>query len=101
MEKHFEKFPKLPVESLLQYAMEALNRTTATDTPLTVKNSSVIVIGIDEKYRVLSDSEVQSYIDKLEKKEEEPDVAMADAPAASSGGDGGADAAATPMDTTA
>eukprot|EP00929_Paragymnodinium_shiwhaense_P035289 TRINITY_DN1906_c0_g2_i1.p2 TRINITY_DN1906_c0_g2~~TRINITY_DN1906_c0_g2_i1.p2 ORF type:complete len:265 (-),score=98.78 TRINITY_DN1906_c0_g2_i1:107-901(-) len=91
MEKHFESFGKLEVKALVQHAMEALNKTTASDTPLTTKNVSVAVIGVKDKYRLLADDELQEYIDKLEKKAEEPDAAMADAPA---------EGAAAPMDTT-
>lgn len=90
MEKHFEKFMDSDVEGLIQYAVEAMNKTTASDTPLSVKNTAVAVIGINEKYKLLADEDLQKYIDKVEKKVEEPDAAMADAPAAE----------AAPMDTT-
>merc|ERR1719359_661668 len=90
MEKHFEKFMDTDVEALLQYAVEVLNKTTASDTPLSVKNTAVAVIGINENYKLLADEDLQKYIDKVEKKVEEPDAAMADAPAAE----------AAPMDTT-
>jgi len=93
LEKHFETFPKADSDALIRHALEAMNKTTASDASLTVKNTSVAVIGINEKYKELKEAELQAFIDKLEKKEDEPDAAMADAPAA-----GGA--AAAPMDTT-
>jgi len=97
LEKHFEQFASMSLEDLVQHGVEAMNKTTASDSPLTVKNTSVAVIGIGEKFRELSDEELQKYIDKLEKKAEEPDAPMEDAPAA--GGSGGGDGAA-PMDTS-
>merc|ERR1711879_518762 len=75
LEKHFATFGDADESTLLQHAVEAMNRTTASDTNLSVKNTSVVVIGKDSKYRELKDDELQGLIDKLEKKEE-PDVSM-------------------------
>jgi 20S proteasome subunit alpha 6 len=95
MERHFESFPDADLETLLQYGVEAMNKTTASDTPLTVKNTQVVVIGVSDGYKTLSDEELQKYIDKLEKKDPADDVAMDDAPAAAApAGD-----APAPMDT--
>lgn len=94
LEKHFEEFKGCDLDTLLQHAMEAMNKTTVTDTALTAKNTSIAVIGGDKGYYELSENELQQFIDKLEKKTE-ADVAMEDAPAApAAGGE-----AAAPMDT--
>jgi len=95
LEKHFESFQTASVEQLIQHALEAMNKTTASDQSLTVKNTSVSVISTSEKYRELPAEEMQTFLDKLEKKEEEPDAPMEDAPAPAG------DAAAAPMDTSA
>lgn len=91
LEKHFEKFQTSSVDELIQHAVEAMNKTTASDQSLTVKNMSVSVLSTTEKYRELPADDLQKFIDKLEKKEEEPDAPMEEAPAP---------AADAPMDTS-
>lgn len=100
LERHFETFDDVDLQALVQHALEAMNATTASDTSLTTKNTSVAVVGKDQKFKEMPEEEVQQFIDKLQKKREEPDVAMGDAPG---GGDGGAPAAdaPAPMDTSA
>jgi 20S proteasome subunit alpha 6 len=88
MEKHFDKFAKSDEDTLLGFGVEAMNKTTATDTPLTTKNCQVVIIGVggvggrEATYRTLPEEELQKYIDKLEKKVDEPDAPMEEAPAA-------------------
>lgn len=97
LEKHFDKFAEADVASLIQHALEALNKTTSSDQSLTAKNTAVAVIGIDARYKELPGDELQKFIERLEKKEDEPDTAMEDAGAA------GAPVAAgdaAPMDTS-
>lgn len=97
LEKHFETFADLDVNSLVQHALEAMNKTTASDQTLTVKNTGVVVLSMTDKYREMPNDDLQKFIDKLEKKEAEPDAPMEEAPpAAAGGGDGDA-----PMDTSA
>jgi 20S proteasome subunit alpha 6 len=95
MEKHFDKFPGCSREELLQYGVEAMNKTTASDTPLTVKNTQLVVIGVADGSKTLSDEELQKYIDKLEKKDPADDPMEDPAPPAAGGGD-----APAPMDTS-
>merc|ERR1712216_927043 len=76
LEKKFPEFKSASVEALIQHACEAMNKTTATDTNLTPKNTAIVVIGNDSKHRELSSEELQKYLDKLEKKEEEHDAPM-------------------------
>lgn len=101
LEKHFEKFATLDVDGLVQHALEAMNKTTASDQTLTVKNTSVVIISTTEKFREMPADDLQKFIDKLEKKEPEHDAPMEDAPAATpaapAAGDGDG---AAPMDTT-
>lgn len=98
LEKHFESFKDSDLEGLIQHAVEAMNKTTASDQLLTAKNTSVAVIGPNTRYRELPAEELQKYIDKLEKKKED-DVAMEEAPTA--GAAAAAPGADTAMDTTA
>lgn len=79
LEKHFEKFSTADTDALIQHALEAMNKTTATDQSLTTKNTSVAIISTTEKYRELTAAELQTYIDRLEKKDE-ADVPMEDPP---------------------
>lgn len=90
LEKHFDSFKTADVAALIKHALEAMNKTTASDQSLTAKNTTVSVISTTEKYRELSSEELQKFIDGLEKKEEQ-DVEMepADAPPPAEGGAGG------------
>lgn len=81
LEKHFEKFPDLPLQELVQYGVEAMNKTTVSKGEnLTVKNTSICVID-KAGFRELPPAEVQTYLDKVEKKADDPDATMEDAPA--------------------
>jgi len=100
LEKNFEKFDKADLETLIQSALEAMNRTTASDQTLTVKNTSVAVIGVGEKYKELAAEDLQKYIDKLEKKDEEADAPMEDAPPATGAPPTGGEGGTAPMDTS-
>merc|ERR1719464_2502543 len=51
LEKHFESFENESADSLVQHALEAMNKTTSSDQTLTAKNTAVVVIGVDAKYR--------------------------------------------------
>lgn len=87
LEKHFEKFPDLQLDELIRHGMEAMNKTTVSKGEnLTVKNTSICVVD-KAGYRELPAADVQSYLDKLEKKKDDPDATMDDA------------AGAAPMDT--
>lgn len=87
LEKHFEKFPDLSAEELVQYGMEAMNKTTVSKgETLTTKNTSIHIVDAGG-YRELPADQVQAYLDKLEKKADDPDATMEDA------------AGAAPMDT--
>jgi len=88
LEKNFQSFPGCSVDDLIRHAVEALNKTTASDQTLSENNTSVCVIGMDSKYRELTAVELKTHLDKIEKKEQGGE----DAPAAS--GD-------APMDTSA
>merc|ERR1711957_859297 len=85
LEKHFDSFKDADVAQLVQHAVEAMNKTTGSETNLSVKNTSVAVISPDGKYSEVSVEELQACIDKLEKKVDEPEP---DAPAPAD--DGGA-----------
>merc|ERR1712113_693756 len=87
LEKHFETFKDADVGQLLQHAVEAMNKTTGSDQNLTVKNTAVAVIGPDGKYTEVKSEDLQTFIDKLEKKAADDDVCMDDS--AAGGGDGG------------
>lgn len=100
LEKHFESFADMDLDGLLQFALNAMNKTTTgSDSTLTAKSVSVAVLGVgeNEKFRLLKEDDIQKYIEKIEKKEAEPDVAMDEAPPTEGGG--GTDGAA-PMDTS-
>lgn len=96
LEKHFDKFSEMQTEELIQYGMDAMNKTTVSKGEnLTAKNTSVVVVDKDG-FRELAAADLQTYLDKLEKKNDDPDATMEDAAAPAAGGDGGG---AAPMDT--
>jgi len=87
LEKHFEKFQDMPLQELIQCAVEAMNKTTVSKgESLTVKNTSVCVVD-KAGFRELPAEEVQAFLDKVEKKADDPDATMEDA------------SGAAPMDT--
>jgi len=99
LEKHFASFADCDAETLIQHAVEAMNKTTSSDQALTDKNTAVAILGVGDggNFKELQAEELTKFLDKLEKKDE-PDVAMDDAaPAAAAPADGGDGAA--PMDT--
>jgi len=80
LEKHFEKFSDLSLTELIQYSMESMNRTTvAKGESLNTKNTSIVIVDKDG-YRELPETDLQTYLDKLEKKKDDPDATMEDAP---------------------
>merc|ERR1711879_873887 len=85
LEKHFDKFENCDLDSLLQHAVEAMNKTTASDQTLTVKNTAVVVISKDNGYKEVPAEELQKYIDKLEKKDEPMEETTADGAAPAGG----------------
>jgi len=99
LEKHFATFPDVDLDALIQHALEAMNKTTSSDQPLTEKNTAVAILGVGNggDFRELPVDELTKFLDKLEKKDE-PDATMdAAAPAAAAPAEGGDGAA--PMDT--
>jgi len=82
LEKHFEKFADTPLNDLIQYGVEAMNKTTVSKGEnLTTKNTAVAVID-KQGFRELSAQELQGFLDKVEKKNDDPDATMEDAAAA-------------------
>eukprot|EP00747_Dinoflagellata_sp_TGD_P163692 gnl/TRDRNA2_/TRDRNA2_182645_c0_seq1.p1 gnl/TRDRNA2_/TRDRNA2_182645_c0~~gnl/TRDRNA2_/TRDRNA2_182645_c0_seq1.p1 ORF type:complete len:271 (-),score=63.58 gnl/TRDRNA2_/TRDRNA2_182645_c0_seq1:183-995(-) len=97
LENHFDKFADMDLNGLIGHALEALNKTTASDVTLTSKNCSIAVVGVGEKFRELPTEQLETFISKLEKKKE-GDVPMEDAPGPAPPEEPPAEAAA-PMDT--
>jgi len=82
LEKHFDKFPDMQTDELVQYAVDAMNKTTVSKGEnLTLKNTAVSIVD-KEGFRELSAVELQKYLDKVEKKHDDPDATMEDASAA-------------------
>jgi 20S proteasome subunit alpha 6 len=67
LERNFETFPDLGWRELLQHGVQALKETVRTrDLTLTVDNTSVMIVGIDEKVQALDDDTLQPFIDRVE-----------------------------------
>lgn len=95
LERHYQSFADASKEDLIKHALEAMNKTTQTNTSLTVKNTAVAVVSLDEPYHELPSDHLQKFLATLEVNTEEPEE---DAPMEPSGGDDAA-AAPAPMDT--
>ncbi|CAE8622605.1 unnamed protein product, partial [Polarella glacialis] len=84
LEKNFSDFEGADEATLVKHALEAMNKTTASDQTLSVKNTAVAVISLEKPFRELNDAELQVFLDKLEAKAaeaDEPEETTAVAPA--------------------
>jgi len=58
LEKHFESFPELGPDALVEHGLKALNACLAQDAELTTKNVAVAVVGKDTPFREYTEAEL-------------------------------------------
>jgi len=66
LEKHYESFPGCTKEQLVEHAIKALAGCMAGDEEITAKCTEIGVIGLNEDYNMLSEADIQSYLDRIE-----------------------------------
>jgi len=67
LEKKFQTFENLPLQSLVKHALVALKETTGQQSEgLTSKNCAVGVVGEDQKFVTFEGASLQPYLDALE-----------------------------------
>ena len=65
LERHFESFPSLSLDELIQHGLLALRETLATGTELTSSNVAVGYVSREAAFTVLEDDTIKSYIDAV------------------------------------
>mmetsp|Transcript_65541 Transcript_65541/g.75399 ORF Transcript_65541/g.75399 Transcript_65541/m.75399 type:complete len:245 (+) Transcript_65541:63-797(+) len=66
LEKNFESFTDLSLDDLIKHGVTALRKAESEDNPITSKNLSIGVVGIDEPFRLLEGEEVSKYLPAAE-----------------------------------
>ena len=61
LEKNFENFDNVSRDELIKHGLKAL-RASAAEQELTVHNVSVGIVGKDEKFRLLTEAELQTFL---------------------------------------
>ena len=61
LEKNFESFENISKDDLIKHGVKAL-RASAAEQELNVQNVSVGIVGADEKFRLLTESELQAVL---------------------------------------
>jgi len=70
LEKKFEEFADASLETLIKEGLTALAETISSsdEVGLTSKNTSVGIVGLEQKFEVLEGSKLQPYLDGIESK---------------------------------
>lgn len=66
LERNAESFPDASLEELVVHGLNALRDTLAQDKELTLKNTSVAVVGKDTPFKIIEDDEVAPWLDRLD-----------------------------------
>jgi len=84
LERHFEEFPELSLDELIQHALLALRETLSSGSELTSSNVAVGYVSEDKPFTILEDETIQAYVDLVKKPEGEAPAGdlLSDAPAA-------------------
>lgn len=66
LEKHFETFQDCSLEELIKHGLCALRDTLQADVELNKLNTSVSIVGKDQTFRLLEESEIIKYLGMIE-----------------------------------
>lgn len=66
LEKEFEKFESSSKDDLIKHALKALAVSLGSDMELDSKNASIAVVGVNQKFEILSAEKLQEYLDSIE-----------------------------------
>ncbi|KAI9909173.1 hypothetical protein PsorP6_015152 [Peronosclerospora sorghi] len=80
LEKHFESFPNLSKDELIQHALQGARGCLQGNQELTVDTVTIALVGIDQPFKIIEGVELQPYIDAVEvsdaKEDENRDAKM-------------------------
>ncbi len=65
LERSFEQFPDSSSEELILHGLRALRDSLAQDKELTALNTSIGIVGIDTKFRLIENDELGQWFEKL------------------------------------
>lgn len=66
LERNFNEFPNATKEQLIQHALTALRDSLAQDKELTSANTTVAVVGANEKFTIYDDDDVEQWLSLLD-----------------------------------
>lgn len=67
LEKNFKVFESCSLEQLVKHGLFALRETTQSDESLNIKNTSLAIVGLDQKFELIEGAKLQAYLDELER----------------------------------
>nr|UYR25269.1 proteasome alpha 6 subunit [Propylea japonica] len=62
LEKHIDTFPTAPVEELIKHGLRALRDTLPPENDLNNKNVSIGFVGKGQKFKILNENEISSFL---------------------------------------
>ncbi|CEM31098.1 unnamed protein product [Vitrella brassicaformis CCMP3155] len=66
LEKHFKTFKEVSVDDLIMHALKALKKASETaDDEITAESVDIAIVGAEQKFKILSNEELQVYLDRL------------------------------------
>ena len=72
LERHFDEFENLGLEELVRHGLLALRETLGTGDTLSTKNVSVGIVGKNQKFTVLENADVATYLAGVEEQDTTP-----------------------------
>lgn len=82
LEKHLNEFPSASLEETVKHGLRALRDTLANEVELTIKNVSIGVVGKDQPFKILDETETATYLAMIAGEERRSAYGGADGPAA-------------------
>lgn len=62
LEKHLNSFKDCSLSELINHGVKSLASTLPNETKLTIKNLSICIVGRDQKFHCMQESELETYI---------------------------------------
>eukprot|EP01059_Diplonema_ambulator_P007070 TRINITY_DN16600_c0_g2_i1.p1 TRINITY_DN16600_c0_g2~~TRINITY_DN16600_c0_g2_i1.p1 ORF type:complete len:274 (+),score=68.06 TRINITY_DN16600_c0_g2_i1:80-823(+) len=76
LERHYEKFEDMPLDDLVNVALQALATTCADGVELKPENTTIAIVGVDRDFIAYNDEQAKKWLDtfKAEEKAEDMEV---------------------------
>lgn len=65
LERHFQTFEDCSLDALVTHALKALASTTGEGIKLNSQNTTIAIVGVDQKFEVFNDTKARSWLDNL------------------------------------